>query len=109
MKKYISICIIISILLTGCSKKEINKPYEVIIGNNILSYYDTKDNITNDFNVLDLSVKNNQDTSSNNIIVNKDGKIRCISIIDNTIIVTTNTIIVIPFSFLIICIFFLPF
>lgn len=45
MKKLISIIAIASLLLCGCGKKEvakIAKPYEIKVGNKILSYYDDK-------------------------------------------------------------------
>lgn len=91
MKKwFISFIAISSILLTGCSKnKEIaNNPYEIIIGNEILSYYNQKEDIPENIIVKSISeyVSTRQNTNDNIIFINEDGHIRMISIIDDSII-----------------------
>ena len=91
MKKYLFTFIIISFLLTGCySKTEvqeitINNPYEIAIGNELLSYYGNKVNIPKCFDVLDISI-NNVQNQSNYVLVNNENSIRCISITDKDII-----------------------
>lgn len=93
MKKYFFTMIIISFLLTGCNeikKQEIPiNPYEIAIKNKILSYYDIKENVPNTFNVLDISLDNIQNIN-NNILIDTDGNIRYISIINNDIITYNN-------------------
>ena len=96
MKKYLFTFIAISFLLTGCSSKTeiqeitINNPYEVAINNEILSYYGNKDDIPKYFNVLDVST-NNLQNNSNNILVNDENSIRCISV-TNEDVITYNQI-----------------
>ena len=96
MKKYLFTFIVISFLLTGCSSKTeiqeitINNPYEVAINNEILSYYGNKDDIPKYFNVLDVST-NNLQNNSNNILVNDENSIRCISV-TNEDVITYNQI-----------------
>ena len=90
MKKHFFFLITLLFVLSGCSKNEskeivINNPYEIAKGETTLSYYDTEDNIDIDgFNVIENTIQNFQD-KNNNIIVNDDGVIRCITIIDNTV------------------------
>lgn len=96
MKKLFFLFIIISLCLTGCSSQngtesiDINNPYEINVNGKILSYYDENTTITG-FKTLKLSLENCQNEETNNIIVDKDNKIRCISIIDKNI-VTYNKI-----------------
>ena len=90
MKKYILTLIIIPFLLTGCSKQKeqeiiIENPYEISVNNEILSYYSTQDGIPSELKILDTSISNAQDKTNNNVLINSDGEIRCISIIDNTV------------------------
>jgi hypothetical protein len=52
-------------LVAGCSKANsheatINAPYETFINNTTFTYYDTEDDITTEFNILDNSVNNYQ-------------------------------------------------
>ena len=91
MKKYLFTFIVISFLLTGCSSKTeaqemtINNPYEISIGNDILSYYGNKDDIPKSFDVLNISASNLQN-DGNNILVNDENSIRCISITNEDVI-----------------------
>lgn len=88
MKKHFFFLITLLFVLSGCSKNEskeivINNPYEIAKGETILSYYDTEDKVSIDgFNIMENTIQNFQD-KNNNIIVNDDGKIRCITIVDN--------------------------
>ena len=96
MKKYLFTFIVISFLLTGCSSKTevqettINNPYEISIDNDILSYYGNKDSIPKSFDVLDISASNLQN-DSNNVLVNNENSIRCISV-TNKDVITYNQI-----------------
>lgn len=87
MKKHLLFLITSLFLLSGCSRNgsdEINvdKPYEIAKGTSILSYYDKEGNINiDDFNILENNLQNFQD-KNNNILVNNDGIIRCITITD---------------------------
>ena len=96
MKKYLFTFIVISFLLTGCSSKTevqettINNPYEISIDNEILSYYGNKDDIPKSFDVLDISASNLQN-DSNNVLVNNENSIRCISV-TNKDVITYNQI-----------------
>lgn len=88
MKKYFLFLVISLLLFTGCSlsKPSVNNPYEIVKGKSKLSYYDTEDNIDIDgFDVSENSVQNFLN-ENNNIIVNKDGMIRCINISDKDVI-----------------------
>ena len=91
MKKYLFTFIVISFLLTGCSSKTevqemtINNPYEISIDNDILSYYGNKDDIPKSFDVLNISPSNLQN-DGNNILVNDENSIRCISITNEDVI-----------------------
>ncbi len=90
MKKHFFFLITLLFVLSGCSKNDskeiiINNPYEIAKGETTLSYYDTEDNIDIDgFNVIENTIQNFQD-KNNNIIVNDDGVIRCITIVDDTV------------------------
>lgn len=90
MKKHFFFLITLLFVLSGCSKNEsneiiINNPYEIAKGETTLSYYDTEDQISIDgFNVIENTIQNFQD-KNNNIIVNDDGVIRCITIVDDTV------------------------
>ena len=54
-------------------------------GATTLSYYDTEDSISVDgFNIVENNSQNFQD-KNDNIIVNDDGTIRCISVVNNTV------------------------
>ena len=96
MEKYLFTFIIISFLLTGCSSQTevqetaINNPYEIYIDNEILSYYGNKDDIPKSFDVLDISASNLQN-DSNNVLVNNENSIRCISV-TNKDVITYNQI-----------------
>ena len=96
MKKYLFTFIVISFLLTGCSSKTevqettINNPYEISIDNEILSYYGNKDSIPKSFDVLNISESNLQN-DSNNVLVNNENSIRCISV-TNKDVITYNQI-----------------
>ena len=96
MKKYLFTFIVISFLLTGCSSQTevqetaINNPYEISIDNEILSYYGNKDDIPKSFDVLDISASNLQN-DSNNVLVNNENSIRCISV-TNKDVITYNQI-----------------
>lgn len=85
MKKYFLFLVVSLFLLSGCSSNEPDNPYEIMKDTSTLSYYDKKDDIDLEgFNVLENTVKNIFD-KDNNIIVNDDGIIRCITIIDDTV------------------------
>lgn len=77
-------------MLSGCSQNKseeisVNNPYEIAKGSIILSYYDTEDNIGIDgFNIVENNLQNFQD-KNDNIIVNDDGSIRCITVVDDTV------------------------
>ena len=96
MKKYLFTFIVISFLLTGCSSQTevqetaINNPYEISIDNEILSYYGNKDDIPKSFEVLNISASNLQN-DSNNVLVNNENSIRCISV-TNKDVITYNQI-----------------
>ncbi len=96
MKKYLFTFIVILFLLTGCSSKTevqettINNPYEIAINNEKLSYYGNKDDIPESFDVLDISASNLQN-DSNNVLVNNENSIRCISV-TNKDVITYNQI-----------------
>lgn len=84
MKKiYITLSLLL-LFLCGCSSTQVNNPYEICVKNEIFSYYNNKEDIPEFFNVLDISIKNHQD-ENNNVLVNQDGKIRSISIVDKNI------------------------
>lgn len=91
MKKYLFTFIVISFLLTGCSSKTevqestINNPYEVSIDNEILSYYGNKNDIPKSFDILNISASNLQN-DSNNILVDNENSIRCISVTNKNVI-----------------------
>ncbi|MGN0473225.1 MAG: hypothetical protein ACI4F8_10310 [Lachnospiraceae bacterium] len=91
MKKYLFTFIVISFLLTGCSSKTevqettINNPYEISIDNKMLSYYGNIDDIPKSFEVLNISISNFQN-DSNNVLVNNENSIRCISITNKNVI-----------------------
>lgn len=90
MKKHFLLLIILLFFLSGCSQDKSNEisvdnPYEIAKGTSTLSYYDIEDNINIDgFNIVENNVQNFQD-KSDNIIVNDDGKIRCITIVSDTV------------------------
>lgn len=90
MKKYFLPFIALLFLLSGCSQSKpeetsVNNPYEIAKGAITLSYYDTEDNISIDgFNIVNNNLQNFQD-KNDNIIVNDDGTIRCITIVSDTV------------------------
>lgn len=90
MKKHFFFLITLLFVLSGCSKNDskeiiINNPYEIAKGETTLSYYDTEDKVSIDgFNIIENTIQNFQD-KNNNIIINDDGEIRCITIVDNTV------------------------
>ena len=80
---------IISLLLftlTGCSKQKVNYPYEILSSNKILTYYDEKEKFSNNFSVLNIgnnfldSWQKSFHDKKNNIVINSNGELRCISI-----------------------------
>lgn len=91
MRKYFLLFITLLFLLTGCAEKQSNvngvdNPYEIKCNNQILSYYDTKDQIRIDnFNILENNLQNFW-SENNSIFVNQDGIIRCISIMDANVV-----------------------
>lgn len=90
MKKHFLPFIALLFLLSGCSQSKseevsVNNPYEITKGSTTLSYYDTEDNIGIDgFNIVENNLQNFQD-KNDNIIVNDDGSIRCITVVDDTV------------------------
>ena len=90
MKKRFLLLIASLFLLSGCSQSKsneinVNNPYEIAKGTSTLSYYDLEENINIDgFNVVENNLQNFQD-KNNNIIINDDGVIRCITIVDDTV------------------------
>ena len=89
MKKIVLMLIISLFLLSGCSQgaqeTHVDNPYEIAKGTQILSYYDKEENIKiSGFQVLENTLQNFQD-KNNNILVNDDGTIRCITITDETV------------------------
>lgn len=89
MKKLLINLIITLVLLSGCSQPKTTeslKPYKISVNNKILSYYDTKENIPEEFLILDNTFENmSKQDECNSVIIDKDDKIRRISIIDNKI------------------------
>lgn len=94
MKKHFLLLIVLLFLLSGCSQNKsekisVNNPYEIVKGTSVLSYYDTEDNISIDgFNIVENNLQNslqNSQDKNDNIIVNDDGAIRCITIADDTV------------------------
>lgn len=90
MKKHFLPFIALLFLLSGCSQSKseevsVNNPYEIAKGANTLSYYDTEDSISVDgFNIVENNLQNFQD-KNDNIIVNDDGTIRCITVVSDTV------------------------
>lgn len=90
MKKRFLLLVTLFLGISGCSSNEsntinVNNPYEIAKDTSMLSYYDIEENINIDgFNVVENNFQNFQD-KNNNIIVNDDGKIRCITIVDDTV------------------------
>lgn len=84
-EKVFFILVVSLFLLSGCSSNEPDNPYEIMKDTSTLSYYDKRDDIDIEgFNVLEHTIQNIFD-KDNNIIVNDDGIIRCITIIDDTV------------------------
>ena len=90
MKKHFLPFVALLFLLSGCSQSNseevsVNNPYEIAKGANTLSYYDTEDSISVDgFNIVENNLQNFQD-KNDNIIVNDDGTIRCITVVSDTV------------------------
>lgn len=89
MKKLLLLFILLLFSLTGCSEDKsqevtINAPYEILINDTTFTYYDTKDNVPTEFNVLDNSI-NNYQSIDNNVLVDANGSIRLISITDKNV------------------------
>lgn len=90
MKKHFLPFIALLFLLSGCSQSKseevvVNNPYEIAKGATTLSYYDTEDSISVDgFNIVENNLQNFQD-KNDNIIVNDDGIIRCITVVSDTV------------------------
>lgn len=91
MKKYFTTFIISFLFLTGCSSEKeqntlVNNPYEISIGDKILSYYDTESQINEDeFEIFNDGLKTIQNKTNNIIVTDQYEKIRCISITDSKI------------------------
>lgn len=92
MKNHLLLLIMLSFLISGCSNRKINNPYEIAKGTSVLSYYDTEDDV--DIDEFNFSIPENPieigDPDENRIVI-IDGKIRCIYIADEEI-VTYNQI-----------------
>ena len=88
MKKKSLLFIALLFLLSGCGQKpSVDHPYEINYRGKTLSYYDTEDEIDTDvFDILENKPTNLLDNEKNTILVNEDGEIRCISILDSDII-----------------------
>lgn len=90
MKKRFLFLIALIFLLSGCSQNKseeisVNNPYEIAKGTSTLSYYDTENNISVDgFNIVENNLQNFQD-KNDNIIVNNDGTIRCITVVNDKV------------------------
>lgn len=87
MKKYLYSFAVILVLLTGCSQPKVQEttvsnPYEILVENELLSYYDAKDDINVEHFIVSDNVSDMVGGSdkADTIIVNEDGSIRCISI-----------------------------
>lgn len=87
MKKALSIIILITFILSGCSNTKksstkVENPYEINVKGEILSYYGDKTDFENiGFEVLNSSLKSSQ-SNKNNIFVNNEDAIRNIVITD---------------------------
>lgn len=94
MKKILSLFIFIalSLFLASCTSHDVKNPYEINVDGKILSYYDTKDDISiKGFHVTDnLSDTFGSAEKPNFIYVNEEGKIRAISITDNSAVTYKN-------------------
>ena len=88
MKKKSLLFIALLFLLSGCGQRpSVDHPYEVKYGEKTLSYYDTEDEIDiNVFDVLENRYANLFGNEKNTVLVNEEGVIRCISILDSDII-----------------------
>lgn len=89
MKKRLLFFILLLFSLTGCSETKsqevtTNAPYEILINDTTFGYYDTKNNVPNEFNVLKNSLSNSQ-SIGNNVLIDTNGMIRCISVADKTV------------------------
>ena len=87
MKKVLSVLILITFILSGCSNAKnsstkVENPYEINVKGEILSYYGDKTDFENiGFEVLNNSLKSSQ-SNKNNIFVNNEDAIRNIVITD---------------------------
>ena len=87
MKKVLSVLILITFILSGCSNAKnsstkVENPYEINVKGEILSYYGDKTDFENiGFEVLNSSLKSSQ-SNKNNIFVNNEDIIRNIVIAD---------------------------
>lgn len=87
MKKVLSVLILITFILSGCSNAKnssakVENPYEINVKGEILSYYGDKTDFENiGFEVLNSSLKSSQ-SNKNNIFVNNEDAIRNIVITD---------------------------
>lgn len=89
MKKLLLLSILLLFSLAGCAETKsqevtINAPYEILINDTTFGYYDTKNNVPNEFNVLENSLSNSQ-SIGNNVLIDTNGMIRCISVADKTV------------------------
>lgn len=89
MKKLLLLSILLLFSLAGCAETKsqevtINAPYEILINDTTFGYYDTKNNVPNEFNVLENSLSNSQ-SIGNNVLIDTNGMIRCISVANKTV------------------------
>lgn len=96
MKKILPLFIAFSFCLTGCvsqdntNSTDINNPYEISVNGEILSY-NSRDNVdTKIFNIGGSATDVIPNEEENIIVINDDGKIRCISVVDNKIVTYNN-------------------
>lgn len=90
MKKALSVLVLITLILSGCSNSkntsvDVKNPYEINANGEILSYYGDKSEFENvGFEVLNSSLKSSQ-SNENNIFVNNEDAIRNVVIADKSI------------------------
>lgn len=90
MKKALSILILITFILSGCSNTQnsstkVENPYEINVKGKILSYYGDKTDFENiGFEVLNSPLKSSQ-SNKNNIFTNSEDIIRNIVVTDKNI------------------------
>ncbi len=90
MKKIITSMLALIFLLSGCSnsstnKSEVKSPSDILVENKVVSYYDNPDIYKNNGFSVEEKALNSSKSKSNNVFVNKEGKVRCITILDDTV------------------------